>query len=67
MGEPIIKRCPACLEAGIPDIPLRELANKTSGHHFLGCSRFPECSHTEEIPETIRMRRAGAPVLPGFE
>lgn len=67
MSEPILKNCPACLELGMPDIPLVERANKSSGGHFLGCSRWPDCAHTEEIPESVRMRRMGAETLPGFD
>ena len=67
MSEPIIKRCPACLDQGMPDVMLVERANKSSGGHFLGCSRYPDCQHTEGIPEVVRMRRAGASPLPGFE
>ena len=67
MSEPIIKRCPACLDQGMPDVMLVERQNKTSGGFFLGCSRWPSCQHTQPIPEHIRMRQLGADPLPGFE
>lgn len=41
--------------------------NRSSGHHFLGCERWPDCSHTESLPEDVKMRAAGATMLPGME
>lgn len=67
MTEEIQKNCPECLEQGLPDIPMRELQNTRTGGRFLGCTRFPDCKHTEPIPESVRMRRSGAPTLPGFD
>src|SRR5574341_1981690 len=34
--------------------------NRTTGEKFLGCSRYPECLHTEPLPEDQKMREMGA-------
>jgi ssDNA-binding Zn-finger/Zn-ribbon topoisomerase 1 len=43
--------------------------NRTTGHQFLGCERFrfTGCAYTEKIPESMHMRLAGHPTLPGME
>jgi len=41
--------------------------NRETQHEFFGCSQWPECKYTEHLPESIKMIRAGVPVLPGFE
>jgi ssDNA-binding Zn-finger/Zn-ribbon topoisomerase 1 len=38
--------------------------NRKTETQFLGCDRWPECKHTEPIPETLLMRLTGAPELP---
>ncbi len=40
--------------------------NRQTGGKFLGCDQYPRCTHTEEIPEYLRMIAAGAQKLPGF-
>lgn len=57
----IQKRCPGCGRA----LLIRE--NRQNGSHFLGCAGYPECDHTENIPETLRLRLAGVPELPLFD
>lgn len=57
----IEKRCPDCGNA------LLIRTNRKTGTDFISCSSWPECSHTESIPETLRMRLAGAPELPMFD
>jgi ssDNA-binding Zn-finger/Zn-ribbon topoisomerase 1 len=55
--------CPNC-------VPLRKLIVKTNQHterQFLGCPNWPDCDYTTEIPESMRMKAAGAMALPGFE
>lgn len=32
---------------------------RKNGHQFLGCPRFPECNHTQQIPESWKMRVLG--------
>lgn len=49
----IVKSCPDCGR------PLVERTNRNTGSAFLGCSRWPECTHTEPIPESVKLRRAG--------
>lgn len=41
--------------------------NRKTGTEFLGCLRWPECSYREPVPESIKLRLPGAPVLPGME
>jgi ssDNA-binding Zn-finger/Zn-ribbon topoisomerase 1 len=53
MPEHIVKACPKCGQ------PLLIRHNHESGQEFLGCSSWPECKHTEALPEHILLRRAG--------
>ena len=62
MTTVIEKRCPECNQA-----LLVRRTNRTTGHDFWGCERWPECGHTEPLPEYVRLREAGAAPLPGFE
>ena len=57
----IRKYCPKCGWA----LALR--VNKATGRDFLGCAQYPECDHTEPVPEDVKMREAGAATLPGFD
>lgn len=47
--------------------PMVRRTNKASGREFYGCSRWPDCAGTIEIPERERMIELGAQPLPGFE
>ncbi len=47
------------------DLVLR--TNSQTGGQFLGCERFPDCRYTSEIPTYVKLKRAGAAELPGFE
>jgi ssDNA-binding Zn-finger/Zn-ribbon topoisomerase 1 len=49
----IVKNCPDCGK------PMAERVNKVNGSTFLGCSQYPVCTHTEPIPETLKLRNAG--------
>lgn len=53
----IDKPCPDCGSGLI----IRE--NRENGSQFIGCMGWPNCTHTEAIPETLRMRLMGAPTL----
>jgi ssDNA-binding Zn-finger/Zn-ribbon topoisomerase 1 len=55
MTEHIVKPCPRCGQ------PLEIKKNRETGHEFLGCSTWKDtkCPHTEPLPETIKLRRAG--------
>lgn len=33
--------------------------NRANGNQFLGCPDWPACTHTQGIPESWRMKRAG--------
>jgi ssDNA-binding Zn-finger/Zn-ribbon topoisomerase 1 len=54
----------ACSDCGAPMV---ERENGQNGSHFLGCARYPECTHTEKLPAFVEMKRAGALELPGLE
>jgi ssDNA-binding Zn-finger/Zn-ribbon topoisomerase 1 len=41
--------------------------NRQNGSEFMGCSEYPACTETMPIPESIRLREAGALELPGFD
>ena len=59
----VIKPCPVCGHL------LHIRMNHETGHEFLGCSTWPDCDHTEEVPQDILMDRLGedrAPRLEGF-
>ena len=56
----IKKFCPRCGQR------LVVRTNESIGVDFLGCSRYPECKHSEPLPIDVEMRRQGAPGLPGF-
>lgn len=55
--------CPECAEARRGRTILIVRTNRTSGHEFLGCPLWPECSHTQEIPEYVKMIQSGQPTL----
>lgn len=57
----ITKRCPEC--GG--ELLIR--TNRQTDSQFIGCTGWPECTHTEPLPESLKMRLAGHPVLPGME
>jgi len=57
----ITATCPSCGAR----LVLR--TNHQSGSQFMGCERWPECHYTRPLPESVRMRLAGEPTLPGFE
>jgi len=56
-GTETEKTCPLC------GAKLIVRTNRTTQHQFLGCPRWPDCQHTESIPEQIRMRLSGQPEL----
>lgn len=49
----IVKYCPQC------GANLVERTNRTTNEPFLGYSRWPECKHTEPLPESVKLRRQG--------
>lgn len=66
---PIAIKCPNCDEH--PDRKHKRhtlvvRTNHENGTQFLGCPNFPDCKHTQEIPEHLRLEAAGAERLPGF-
>lgn len=57
----IVKTCPECGGRLVVRV------NRATREPFLGCERYPGCEYSEPMPEVIRMRRAGAPMLPFIE
>lgn len=55
-------RCPmpSCGGLMVPRV------NKAIGSEFLGCDQYPRCTETMPIPESVWMRKVGAPELPLF-
>lgn len=50
----IARACPECGQK----LSIRR--NRQTGHHFVGCTGWPECGYTEpDVPEDIKMRAAG--------
>lgn len=47
--------CPQCT----PPRKLTVKTNRATGHQFLGCPNYPECTYTRGIPEEWLMRAAG--------
>ncbi len=60
VGGKTTKICPECGH----DLVIRK--NKATKEQFLGCSQWPECTHTEPLPEDVMLRLRGAKTLPGF-
>lgn len=54
--------CPGCG----PTVKLIVKTNRLNRTQFLGCPEWPECQHTQPIPESVQMAYIGAPTLPGF-
>ncbi len=46
--------------------PMVERVNASTGGHFLGCSRYPECRETREMPTYLKLIAEGHEQLPGF-
>ena len=61
MSETVTITCPAC------GAPMIERVNRQNLSTFLGCSRYPDCDHTEKVPAFLEMKRAGGLELPGLE
>lgn len=38
--------------------------NGRTGHQFAGCNNYPNCNHTEDIPEEFKLGLQNAPQLP---
>lgn len=61
-GNEPTKACPRCDNGW-----LLARTNTHSGGQFLGCTNYPTCRHSEDVPENYRMRAMGHPELPLFE
>lgn len=54
----VVRHCPEC---GRPLVKRR--ARGKDSRPFYGCTGYPECRHTEAVPEFDRMRELGHPEL----
>lgn len=54
-GKRVAKSCPKCG----PAHRLLIRTNSENGSQFLGCGNFPQCRHTEPIPESMKMELRG--------
>jgi len=52
-NKPVEISCPEC------GAKLIVKENRHTGKQFLGCPRWPDCDHTQPIPESIIMRESG--------
>jgi len=62
----VSRTCPICREEGRGSVKLIVRTNRDNGTQFLGCPNWPACTHSEPIPEHVKMEAAGAARLPGF-
>lgn len=56
----ITKPCPECGGRLVVRV------NRQNDTEFLGCASYPVCTHTEGVPEYLRLRKLGFAELPGF-
>lgn len=47
--------------------PYKIRVNRDTDELFLGCTKYPDCRETSEIPLSLWLRLTGAPTLPGME
>ena len=52
-GVMITKPCPRCGK------PLVERVNRETQKPFWGCSQYPQCTYTQPVPESVKLRKAG--------
>ena len=52
-----------CHECAIEPQKLVVKTNRKTGGQFLGCPRYPDCRHTEPIPEAMLMQAMGQQTL----
>lgn len=60
-GVSVHLRCADC------GAEMLERENRVNGSRFLGCARYPACTHTQKIPAYLEVLRAGGTLLPGLE
>jgi ssDNA-binding Zn-finger/Zn-ribbon topoisomerase 1 len=53
-GENTHIHCPECQEG---EMIIRQ--NRQTDEFFLGCSRYPDCKHSQNLPEHLRLRALG--------
>ena len=66
-GQQMKRECPHCKDAGRGSVFLVVRTNRQNRSQFLGCPNWPRCRYTEPIPESVKMRLMGQPMLFGDE
>ena len=59
-GAAVKVTCPKC------GAPMVARSNRNTGGEFLGCSQYPNCRETKEMPTYVKLIRQGASQLPGM-
>lgn len=59
--EPTTIACESCGQTMVVRV------NRETGSEFLGCATYPTCTSTMPLPEWLRLKKAGAAMLPGLE
>lgn len=54
----LLTSCPKC---GADRLVVR--TNSETGERFVGCSRYPDCTYTRDVPQSLVMREQGQPEL----
>ena len=52
--------CPRCGQRMV------QRTNRDTDEPFLGCSAWPDCAHSQDLPADMELGRQGADRLPGF-
>jgi ssDNA-binding Zn-finger/Zn-ribbon topoisomerase 1 len=60
VGQKTRQACPECGAVMV----IRQ--NKHDQSFFLGCHNYPDCKHTMDIPESMKLGLLGYQQLPGF-
>lgn len=59
-GTEVTITCPECEQKMPPRmVKLIIRTNSFTEEQFLGCPNYPNCRHTQPLPESIRMRLMG--------
>lgn len=63
-GTQALITCPQCEEGLRPKVVnLIVRTNGSTGKRFIGCPNWPDCKHTQPLPQAIIMRLRGQPTL----
>lgn len=59
-GTEVTITCPEC-DPRMVRLVVR--TNRDTEEQFLGCPNWPDCKHTQPLPQRVRMRLLGHPTL----